>query len=303
MGNINEIVKRIEQEVEEIPLDRRYWLIRTDSGVYYEDFINENKISIGWNEFSNREFFHNKKAGEEQKAKIEKNYPKKQPSRIYNQIRKFIFDLNIGDVVMIPNENSKFISFGIITSDFYCKDKVQKDEFLKTRDVKWIKTIERKMLDPYLYKMMQAHQTINNADAYSHYIDRSMYSLFNKGDRCYLNIKVGRKGHLPAYDLSKYLDAILDAVEITNDISLEKYKTQYSIEDLDIKVNVQSRGWSLLSGTKELMTKFTAVTNAALYEDIDQLTSDEETNIRNEKIKKIRNGMRKANADLPDDLK
>lgn len=303
MTTINAILEKMEKNVVEIPVDRKYWLVRTDSGTFYDDFINQGVISIGWNEFSNKTFFSDTKASDNRKGQIEKAYPNKQPSRIYNQIRKFIFELNIGDVVMIPDENSKNISFGVIESDYYRKENVGKGEFIKSRDVKWVKSIQRKNLDPYLFKMMQAHQTINSANKYAHYIDRSMYSLFNKGDRCYLNIKIGRKGNLPAYDLSRYLDSVLTAVELTNDIDFKGYENKYLIEDLDIKVNVQSRGWSLLSGAKELITKFAVVSNGALYEEIDDLISDESTRARRKKIQEIKDGMKKANADFPDDLR
>jgi len=306
MTIINTILEKMEKSVVEVPVNRKYWLVRTESGFYYDDFIKQGKISVGWNEFSNKSFFLDKKASDIQKDLISKAYPKvKQPSRIYNQIRKFIFELKIGDVVMIPDENSKTISFGVIKSDYYCKENASKYEFIKSRDVEWIKTIARKNLDPYLYKMMHAHQTINSANAYkyAHYIDRSMYSLFNKGENCYLNIKIGRKGNLPAYDLSRYLESVLKAIELTNDIKFNGYENDYhKLEDLDIKVNVQSRGWSLLSGSKKLITQFAVVSNAALYEDIDDLISDESTRIRKEKIQEIKDGMKRANADFPDDL-
>jgi restriction system protein len=302
MENIRELIEKFEQKVVEVPINRSYWLVRTDSGLFYNDFIEKEYISIGWNEFSEKEYFINKQASEYQRKEIKNKYPEKQETRIYNQIRKFIFDIKRDDVVMIPSENSKIINFGIVKSDYYKREIDREDGFIKARKVEWIKPVSRDNLDPYLYRMMQAHQTINNAKRYAHYIDRTMYSLYNKGDRCYLNVKVGKKGHLAAYDLSMYLNSILMSIELTNTFDINNYSSCYSIEDLDIKVNVQSKGWSLLSGAKELVIKYGAVTNSALYSEIENLTSIDETNKRGEIINQIRNGMKKANAELPEDL-
>ena len=38
--------------IEQIPKERNYWLIRTESGKFYFDFLENNYVSIGWDEFS-----------------------------------------------------------------------------------------------------------------------------------------------------------------------------------------------------------------------------------------------------------
>lgn len=298
-----EILTNIYTNIIEIPEDRRYWLVRTDSGTYYDDFKNEGFISIGWNEFSNRDFFLNVKADDAKKDLILEKYPKNQPGRIYNQIRRFIYDIKIGDIVMIPNENSKIISFGVIESELYSRDASK--GFIKSRKVKWVQHVERDSLDPYLFKMMQSHQTINNADDYARYIDRTMYNLFSKGDKCYLHLPVGKKGDLPAYNLSKFLDSLLCSVELSNQISIDDFDEKYNVQDLDIKVNVQSEGWAIISATKKLITKVFVTIDSALNEnenlfnDITEMTSEQDRDKRREELQEIKKGMKAANARLP----
>ena len=44
-------------EVKQIPSDRNYWLIRTESGKFFEDFIENNYVYIVCDEFSSKEYF------------------------------------------------------------------------------------------------------------------------------------------------------------------------------------------------------------------------------------------------------
>ena len=52
--------------IEQIPKERNYWLIRTESGRFYFDFLENNYVSIGWDEFSDINTF---KSNEEKKLK------------------------------------------------------------------------------------------------------------------------------------------------------------------------------------------------------------------------------------------
>ena len=45
--------------IEQIPKERNYWLIRTESGKFYFDFLENNYVSIGWDEFSDINIFKN----------------------------------------------------------------------------------------------------------------------------------------------------------------------------------------------------------------------------------------------------
>ena len=38
--------------------NRQYWLIRTQGGAYYNDFINENFVGIEWDEISDLEMIN-----------------------------------------------------------------------------------------------------------------------------------------------------------------------------------------------------------------------------------------------------
>lgn len=218
---------------------RRYWLVRTDSGTLWEQFRSEDFIGINWNEFSNIEELEKSKTDKciesNIKKKIQEIYEVEQGGRILNQINRFLFDINIVDIVMIPSQNSSIISFGEVISDVYkytlTDDDIdnEKCDFIKRRNIKWIKDISKKHLDPVLFKMLQAHQAISNADLYAHEIDRALELLYIKGDKTHLTIMVNTRGDIKGKDLYAIQKLVYNSLDIDD-------------ETLVMKINVQSPG-------------------------------------------------------------
>lgn len=303
---LDKFLEDFTPDIEKIDDTRNYWLVRTESGTYYNDYTSGNYIAIGWDEFSNISEFSSKIMSENMANKISKEYPDKQPGRIYNQIRKFLFDIKIGDVVMIPSENSRVINFGIVTSDYIARENNNIDScpFIKSKSVNWIKSINRNKLDPYLFKMMQAHQTINNAKDYAHYIDRTMYSFYEKNDKSYLILPVNKKEDIPAFDLSQFINSITDLVPIINEI----FESENDKRDLDIKINVQSPGYvELKSEDKKLVPRVLAFLKFALTtkDDIGEVL--EKTSLANKQLLEkekleLKEKFENVKAKLPTDL-
>lgn len=235
-----------------IPEERKYWLVRTQAGEFYDEFFHENFIGIGWNELNNIDEFL-KTDKNEMLRKIEDLYTSydeedksPQPGRIYSPIYRFLFELNINDIVMIPSINSTYIAFGIIQSDAYIHEISETDldlgmcDFNKRRSVKWLKTVKRDRLDPYLYRMMQAHQTISNATEYANNIDRTLHSFYVKGNKAHLVVRVEQENDIPAVDLINFVNSVLDlAPQIENP---EHSDDLYTKNQIDLKISVQSIG-------------------------------------------------------------
>lgn len=237
--SINEKMLVDKLNIPVINKDRRYWLVRTDSGTLWEQFKSEDFIGINWNEFSDVELLENckkdKNIESEIKKEIQEIYNVEHGGRILNQINRFVFDLNIGDIVMIPSQNSSIISFGEITSDVYKYKLTDEDidneycDFIKRRNIKWLKDISKKDLDPMLFKMLQAHQTISNADSYAHEIDRALELLYIKDEKIHLTIMVKAQGDIKGKDLYALQKLVYDRIEIDEN-------------SLSMKINVQSPG-------------------------------------------------------------
>lgn len=150
--NIKEINEEMHLKFKEfgikipnISVERNYWLVRTSGGVWYDEFSNDNFIGINWNELTEKHCKTDNRT--EAEVIISNNYPEsKQPGKIIKNIIKFYQEIKIGDVVMIPDENSKKINFGIISGEDVYEITVSQtkiDEgycpFKKRRKVSWKK--------------------------------------------------------------------------------------------------------------------------------------------------------------------
>lgn len=307
LNNVESLLEQWEIEIEEINENRNYWLVRTSSGEFYDDFCQGNYVSIGWNEFLNPNDFREEKATNQMKNRIEEYYPNKQAGRIYSQIRRFIFDIKVGDVVMIPNEDSKLINFGEVTSELF-QHPISGETFVKSKSVKWVKEVEREKLDPYLFKMMQAHQTVNNAEKYAHYIDRTMYSLYSKAENSYLILPVKEESNIPAYDLSQFIHSLVETVTSINSV-LEEPSLAYDIRDLEVKLNIQSPGFvELMSSANELIKKIVAFLKSALSgngdltDELLKKTSPEKISELQRRQEKVIRDFERVKAELPEDI-
>lgn len=252
------ILKKIGIDV--FSKNRNYWFVRTQGGAYYDDFTNENFVGIEWDEISDVEFIRN--ASEEQwKETIKKHYKDvDKPGYIINQIKKFVFDIKQGDIVLIPNEKSKWIAIGEVLdndievyeedkneSDFESlldyldesEDKEKKIVIKKRRKVKWIKTFKRSEWDPYLLNIIYSHSAVADANKYSIFIDRMLSQFYIKGDEGYFTYKINKKSNIPYSDMLSFLN---NNDKIMNYISNMFPELEFNKEDMILKVNVQSKG-------------------------------------------------------------
>lgn len=239
--------------IPEVPSDIRYWLIRTEKGKYYRDFKENGYIALGWNHFSNLDDLKSAALALQVKEKLtgifKKVYPsEKRPGLAINQMIKFVTDISIDDVVIIPSSNSNEISIGVVTSPPYaaspivnrasCLD-VEKPEyeecpFIKRIRVKWLTRIKKANIDLRLAKLLNARNTITQADFYAHFIDRSIYDLYYKNGKVHLTLQVEKQEDVTIDEFAELLTSIQGLINAYN-ISDES-------EKLTLKSRVESPG-------------------------------------------------------------
>lgn len=86
---ILEWIKENNVPIVQVDTNRNYWLVRTNSGMYFQDFLLGDYIGINWNEFNDPEEFtdKNKDRTIEKISKIYKD--NKQPGHIFSHIKRF----------------------------------------------------------------------------------------------------------------------------------------------------------------------------------------------------------------------
>lgn len=236
-----------------IPNERNYWLVRTSGGSHYNEFVSEGFIAIGWNEIFDLELI--KQAATDANAYetltkmsleiLSKDGKEdKQPGRITNPIIRFVTEMVIGDVVIIPSEDSRFIEFGIIEGDVYLENKKPFEfeeglcNYLKRRKVKWVAWRDKYTLDPYLYRMLNSHYALSKVNEYAEYVDRTLFGFYIKGDNAHLVFEVQKKTGVTGVELIDFINSTLGLVDLCNEL----LGTNYNKKDVQLKINVQSPG-------------------------------------------------------------
>lgn len=242
-----EIAEFVIDEISE----RRYWFVRTNGGEYYDDYFHEGYIAVGFNWIVDKSMIEKAETDEVykralyEKVKLESETDEEikiKPGLIINQLKRFLVEMCPGDIVLIPSENSKYISFGEIIGDVEIinADDVQDDgcPFIKRRKVKWVKTLKKENLDPYLYKAIMSHHVITDVSDSATFINRSMSNMYVENDRAHITLRVQSKESVKVADINTLLTCFEDIAtkaEFPPDILSP-------IAQADLKINVQSPG-------------------------------------------------------------
>lgn len=271
--------------IEEIPATKRYWLIRTQSGSLYESFRENNIVALEHDEVPLFELneLHKTLGGESTQminaikikvriaheviTKLAGSDDTVSPRKIglvASQIYKFMYELKKGDIVVIPSTNSDFISFGIVLENHigdFSPEEVRKigSESILKRRVKWVKDIQRIAIDPYLHRMFNSQQALNDVGSYAQVIERSLKDFFILDNEAHLILNVLTESNIPAKDLFGLGSEILNLVDEFS----SKHQLGISSNDLQVTINLNSPGKiDLKSGIKKT-TVLTALILAA----------------------------------------
>ena len=251
---------------------RHYWIIRTNGGDYYEDFILHQYISIAWDYVTLTTL--NNETEEAIKRLIsvyEKNNDedidlddeetdgtsKGKITAIYNKIHRFVFEISKGDIVLIPSANSDRITIAEVVGDvfettnyveMYLKENPETElnpcPYAKRRKVNTLKTISKEEMDIYLAKGFSSQHALSNMDDYAQYTDRTIYGIYAKGDQIHSTIHAGHPNGLTLkdlVDLTSYLNESATSIA-------EQCGIPYDPSTINVKLNIHSPGLIELIG-------------------------------------------------------
>lgn len=260
-SNILDLLK-----IPKISKERHYWIIRTNGGQYYDDFILHQYISISWDYVSlNVLYTQNedeiKKLIEvyEKDTTLSKNElddendgtSKGKVTSIFNKLNRFVFEMDKGDIVLIPSANSDRITLAEVTGDVfetpnyvetYLKEnpntEINPCPYRKRRKVNTLKTITKKEMDIYLAKGFNSQHALSNMDEYAPFIDRTIYGIYSKGNELHTTIHAGHPNGLSL----KELVVLSDTLEKTVSSLAEQCEIPFDSSDIEVKLNIHSPG-------------------------------------------------------------
>ena len=242
-----------EQGIPVIDDGVNYWFIRTNGGEKFEDFYFGKYVAIGWDKLNDIE--HIKSTNQEDlKIEIERTYTKEEESRpgsVAAQLKNFINEIKINDIILIPSSNCDRIAFGKITSDAYLYELTDEDkmdimfedaeiDFLKRRNVEWITSepLRRAKIDPLIIPIIYSHGAVVSANNYSSYINRTLFQAYYKDGAFHSILRINKKENVSAYEFNKFLSCYFELSDILSEIAGENIRK----EDLKFKASFNSPG-------------------------------------------------------------
>jgi restriction system protein len=243
-------IASIVESIKEISQERGYWFVRTQGGDYYDEFVTNSFVGIGYDEISLADISKTRSQKETDRVSfinaIVKAFPEeRRPNYIGNQLIDFAYNLKKGDIIAIPSFSSSLISIGeVVTTPVYLVEKRNftggQCPFLKRKHVKWHKiNIPFDSLDPNLIFLKYSQRTITRIEDYkASFIDRILNPLFIKNGDAHLSLNIRSRNPIKAVALFQtWLELFQISEEIGKAENLEVNKEEY-----DVKINVQSPG-------------------------------------------------------------
>lgn len=185
-----------------IPANTRFWMIRTQKGYFYNEFITRRFVALAWNNIdSNTDFSENSR--EALKDDILMEYKEiNRPSTVINKCITFIDEIKKGDILIIPSAGSKYITFAIAGEYFEDSSKTTDLErniifrirnhdvdindvscpYKKRRRIQLLRTVKNEDLNYSLCRAISNYHGLSNMDSYANHILNSLYNCYSFQD-------------------------------------------------------------------------------------------------------------------------
>lgn len=206
---------------------------------------------------------------------------------IAGQIFKFYSKVKQGDVVVIPSQDSSYVSFGVVNeshiANFSDEENRKFDSTLQilNKRVSWIDEFRRRSLDPNIFKMFTSHQAITDVSKYADIIERTLADFYLLNNEAHLIINVQQRYDIRAKELFGMGYSLMELVdEIATELKIEGV----SSDVLEVKVNLNSPGKIDL---KSLSKKTTVVAGLILLVCGGGYVTSEGSSLKTEGVKSL----------------
>lgn len=252
-----------------IPENIRFWMIRTKGGYFYQEFVEKSFVALGWNEISIDNYNSDEKI---LKDCIKELYGDKRPGLAINKCKNFIAGIKEGDILVIPSDGSRRITFAkagkYYEENIYNTEdeidviyKIDNKELLvseiecpyrKRRKIEILRIVNNIGVNYHLLSAISAYHGICNLDEYGELILDCIYDIYEFRNKISFLINVTKESAIRPreisnimYGLTEYLCAIVDEECLETTINLNSPgKIKMALKNLADKLN--SHCWCFL---------------------------------------------------------
>ena len=248
-SNLDTIYEAALSQVEDVPYissDTNFWMIRSKRGVFFDQYIYDKFIAIGWNVLSSDTLSSD---DESLKKKLkDSGYINKQPGTTINKCRRFLHEIKTGDIAIIVGKNN--IAFAIIGEYFEISnadtslereieitDQIDTGNYKgapcpyqKRRHIEVIDVVSMEHITPIMYKCLAANRhSLSNLNDYAESIIGACYDFVRFGNTVLINFHVCQPKKISPADF------YLFTYEVTSLLA-------YDNKQISTKCNVNSEG-------------------------------------------------------------
>lgn len=216
-------------EIRNISEEKRFWMIRTKKGYFYDEFINDKFVALGWNIITSGTDMGNQSI-DTLKQMIKREYGDSIPMGSINKCKSFIYDIKEGDYIVIPNKGSTEIAFvkaGQYFEDNSCDlneekrviSKIENKEYeisqvkcpyKKRRNIEILNIVSINTLGYGLRKAISSYHGISNFDEYVIDILNGIYDCYAYCGDIHLSVNITKQGELKPREISRLLYALTE---------------------------------------------------------------------------------------------
>ncbi len=236
-------------EIKPISDNTKFWMIRTKKGYFYQEFISKHYVALAWNIITAETNFQQ---SELLNDSILLHYKKiKRPTLVVNKCKSFIFDIKPNDILVIPSEGSRYITFAY-AGDYYEEPsktyeletniisriegrEVQINEiscpYKKRRHITPIRTVKSEIINYHLLKAISSYHGISNLDEYGTIILDHIYNCYTFKNNTRLVFHVTKTDPITSREFSGFLYGI-NAILSLGKMDEHNVSTQASVHSL-----------------------------------------------------------------------
>lgn len=187
--SLNEYVQTVEHT-------NCYWMVRTMGGDYFDEFVQNGFIAIGYDEIPLREIrainLEDGVAVSQLKRRVSELYDEAaRPGHIVSQLLRFCKSIAIGDIVVLPGHASYSLAICRVTGDPYEDvNAIGECRFTKRIPIEVLRKTTRLSLPPKAQFMFNSRHPISDITPYAQYIDNTMLDFYNKNNETHIVLRI-----------------------------------------------------------------------------------------------------------------
>lgn len=265
-----------------IPSKTRFWMIRTQKGYFYNEFVTKRFVALAWNTIDESTNF-SEDSRDILKDDILMEFKEiHRPSTVINKCFTFIHEIHEGDILIIPSAGSQYITLATAGSYFEDTTKTVELEHLviskienndvdisdvscpykKRRHIRLLRTVKNEDLNYSLCRAISNYHGLSNMDPYANHILNSLYNYYTFKGTTALVYNVRKSTPIRPRELGNILYGTTDLLaQVAQD---EQISTQVSLNSPgDIVFYIQTfckENWTYAFGLLILLGGGSALT-------------------------------------------